>query len=407
MADRLPAWSVWLLLALPLLLPLGRAAELPLLVGAAVALAWQVRGRLALPPPAWRVALAGFAAFWLAQAVSAPDAWSPERVLRESLLDLRYLPWLAFALAVLADAGRARRVLAGLAAIVALWTADGLLQAASGFSLGGPATADRLSGVFGADDLKLGPALAAFAPFLLLPLSRWYRWPGLVAGGLAVGLVVLLAGARAGWISYALVLGWLLWRQASGGWRGVGVLLLASTLSLAAVWFAASLSPRFEARLARTAALLEADRGGLDTALTGRPAIWAVALRMFLAHPVNGVGVRGFREAYVAHTPPDDPWLHSGEGIPHHPHQLVLELLAETGLIGLLLWLGAALLALRAWLHADQAARTRAAPAGLALVACLFPLNTHFASYSSAWSLLLFLLLGLYAGLLGTRPAQP
>ncbi len=407
MVDRVPAWSVWLLLAVPLLLPLGRAAELPLLAGALMALVWQLRDRLALPQSAWRVALAGFAAFWLAQALSAPDAWRPGRVLRECLFDLRYLPWLAFAVAVLADAGRARRVLLGLAGIVALWTLDGLLQATSGFSLGGPASADRLSGVFGADDLKLGPALAAFAPFLLLPLAQRRGWPGLAAGGFAVGLVVLLAGARAGWVSYALVLGWLLWRQACGGWRGAGALLLAGTLCLAAVWLAASLSPRFEARLARTAAVLEADRAGLDIALTGRPAIWAAAWRMFLAHPVNGVGVRGYRAAYASHTPPDDAWLRSGEGIPHHPHQLVLELLAETGLIGLLLWLAAALLALRAWLHADPAARARVAPAGLALVACLFPLNTHFASYSSVWSLLLFLLLGLYAGLLGTRPAQP
>jgi len=401
--DRLPGWSVWLLLAVPALLPFSSAAELPLLLGGAVALVWRLQGRLVLPQPALRVALAGFAAFWLAQLLSVIGSVQPQRVLTESLVDLRYLPWLLFAVATLADPQRVRRCLLGLAAIVGLWTFDGLLQAASGWSLGGAATADRLSGIFGADNLKLGPSLASLAPFLLVPLAARRGWAGLAIGALVVGIVVLLAGARAAWISYALVCAWLLWRQAGGRWRGAMVLATAAMAGLLMVLLAAQLSPRFEERLARTGAALSGDAAGLDHALSFRLPIWRAAWGMFLDHPLTGVGVRGYRHAYAEHVGEDDIWLQDDGTGAFHAHQIVLELLSETGLVGLALWLAAAVWAWRAGRRLAPAARARMAPAGLALFVTVFPLNTHFAFYSSYWGLVLFLLLGLYAGLLGTR----
>ena len=44
---------------------------------------------------------------------------------------------------------------------------DGMLQVLTGFSLGGAMTEDRLSGIFGSDNLKLGLVLAALSPFTL------------------------------------------------------------------------------------------------------------------------------------------------------------------------------------------------------------------------------------------------
>jgi O-antigen ligase len=116
------------------------------------------------------------------------------------------------------------------------------------------------------------------------------------------------------------------------------------------------------------------------------------------AHPVNGVGVRGFRVAYADHAAADDPWLRPEQGgAALHPHQVLLELFAETGVPGLLAWLLAAAVAIRAWRLADPATRERALAPALALAAMLFPLNTHFAFYSSFWGLLFWWLLALYA----------
>jgi O-antigen ligase len=169
------------------------------------------------------------------------------------------------------------------------------------------------------------------------------------------------------------------------------------------VLIAAQLSPRFEERLARTGAALSGDSEGIDHALSFRLPIWRAACDMFLANPVTGVGVRGYRHAYAEHVPEDDIWLQDDGSGAFHAHQIVLELLSETGALGLLLWLAAAAFAWRSWRLLDARGRQRVRPAALALVVTLFPLNTHFAAYSSFWGLVLFLLLGLYAGLLGTR----
>jgi hypothetical protein len=82
----------------------------------------------------------------------------------------------------------------------------------------------------------------------------------------------------------------------------------------------------------------------------------------------------------------------------------MLEVLDETGTVGLAAWLLGVSLALRAWWRTDAAVRTRVAPAGLALFVMVFPLNTHLAFYSAWWGLLFWWLLGLWcAGLFGVR----
>ena len=63
---------------------------------------------------------------------------------------------------------------------------------------------DRLSGIFGDDNLKLGGVLAALAPLLLLPALARFGWRGFGVAATALLLVILLAGARAAWASYAL-----------------------------------------------------------------------------------------------------------------------------------------------------------------------------------------------------------
>ena len=113
-------------------------------------------------------------------------------------------------------------------------------------------------------------------------------------------------------------------------------------------------------------------------------------------HPINGVGVRGFRDAYPAYIQPGDPPLENG--VAFHAHQIVLEVLSETGLIGLLLWLSGVAMAVRAWSVATVAARERARLPMLALVVTVFPINTHLAFYSTFWGGLTLMLAALYAG---------
>ena len=404
-------WAPWWVLAFVALWPLHGPAEVVLSLGALAALAVlalsRFRGGMSLlSHEAWALTSVLFCAYWLPELFSSFDAVDAGRALRESLVDLRYLPFLwLVAMAVASERGR-RLTFGGIAIICAFWLVDALVQATTGWSLGGPATADRLSGVFGAENLKLGLVLASLAPFPLTAAAERFGVAGWMTVALALVVVVLLGGTRASWLTLGLVLlasGWLQFRAR----RVVVAMLVGSVLAMATVF---TFSDTLQQRVERTTAALDGDQAGMDHALSGRLPIWRTAVDMALAHPVNGVGVRSFRDAYPVYAQPDDPWLADAEhGAGYHAHQIVLEVLSETGFLGGLLWLGGAALAWRAWRFATPAARLRARAPALALAVTVFPFNTHLAVYSTFWGGLVLLLFALYAGSLlsgdGGEPA--
>jgi O-antigen ligase len=401
-------WAPWWVLAFVALWPLPGPAEAVLSLGALAALAVlalsRFRGGMSLlSHEAWALTSVLFFAYWLPELFSSIGAVDAGRALRESLVDLRYLPFLwLVAMAVANERGR-HLTFCGIAVIAGLWLADALVQAATGWSMGGPATADRLSGVFGADNLKLGLVLASLAPFPLAAAANRFGVAGWLLVSAALVVVVLLAGARASWLTLGLVLVFSGWRHL-GGKRAMVVLGLGGLLLFG---LSVALSDKLQERVERTEAALNGGTEGMDHALSGRLPIWRTAWNMALAHPVNGVGVRGFRQAYADHAAPDDPWLADAEhGAGYHAHQIVLEVLSETGVLGLLLWLGGVAVAWRAWRFATPEARDRARAPGLALLVTVFPLNTHLAFYSTFWGGLTLLLAALYAGSLMAAPAR-
>jgi len=425
-ADRLaplPAhaghWApVWVIVFVALW-PAPGLAETVLSLGAVFAI-WRLLrrrfrgGTQLLSGAAWALTSVLFFAYWLPELLSAFDAIDVPVALRKSAADLRYLPFMWLCAIAVADPLRRRRTFTGLAVIVAVWVIDALLQAVFGTSplfwsmdqlkwainghgLCTPAeiaAVDRLNGLFGPCNLKFGQTLASVSPFLLFAAAARGRvaW-GLVA--LACGAVVVMAGARAAWLTYALVLLCSGWRLI--GWRGmlgVGVAALVGVVVLFNV------SPQVHERVLRTRTVLGSGMDGVDAALSGRAQIWSAALCMVREHPLNGVGARGFREAYPQCDPDPGQVPAWGEGPAFHAHQIVLEILAETGFIGLILWLAGAAQAWRAWRYSSPAARDQARPAMVALLVTVFPLNTHLAFYSSFWGGLTLMLAGLYAGAL-------
>jgi O-antigen ligase len=401
-ALRSPLLPFWLVVAL---LPFGRSSELGTLLCLIGTILLFVRHPQALRGHAGaRLLLALLACYIGAALLSAFDAVAPGKSWGTTAGLLRYAPLGLYACFAIRREDKLRALYVAVAAVVAVWVADAWLQALTGWSLGGHAEAERISGIFGADNLKLGPTLAVLAPFALWAArERWGRTGLLLAFLLVLG-PVLLAGSRAGWLCYGLAGLAFAWREAASTrrfvlWCGVGAVLVALAGALA--W---RTSDRFHDRMERTLAVFAGDGQGLDEALTGRPAIWRASVRMLVDHPWNGVGVRGFRYAYPDYAPANDHFLVEeacgvGEGA-CHAHQLVLEVLSETGALGLLLWLVAASLAFRAWHRQGGAARVHAFPATVALAVMLFPLNTHLAFYSAWWGLLFAWLLGLWCAAL-------
>lgn len=418
--DATPGWRwapAWIL-AYVALWPAPGYAEGVLVLGALAALFKLIASRFRggaqlLSHQAWALTSVLFFAYWLPELVSAFDAVDVGRALKEAAGDLRYLPFLWLAASAVASRRGRRTTFGGLAIIVGLWTLDALLQAATGTSplfagidglkqaISGRgmctpeemAGADRLSGILGPCNLKLGLVLASLSPFALYAAGRRFHTTGWLLASVAIGVVIVLAGSRASWITYGLVLlcsGWRLlgWKKLLGVFAFGGVLLLA--LSFA--------SPQVGQRVQRTLHALTGDALGVDTALSGRARIWGAATCMAREHPVNGVGARGFREAFPACDPSPGEAAAWGEGPAFHAHQIVLEVLSETGGFGLLLWLAGAALAWRAWRYASDDARENARPAMLALAVTVFPFNTHLAFYSTFWGGLTLLLAALYAG---------
>jgi O-antigen ligase len=417
-----PAW----VLAFVALWPAPGYAEGVMVLGALVAIALLLLARFRhgaqlLSAPAWALTSVLFFAYWLPEALSAVDAVDRGRALREALVDLRYLPFLWLVAAAVADERGRRITFGGLAIIVGAWTVDALVQAVTGTSplffgldsakraISGHGmctdeavqTVDRLSGILGPCNLKFGQMLASLSPFVIYAAARRWGVLGWWIAAMLVGIVVLLAGARAAWVSYGLVLVWSGWRLL--GWKRLLAVFAVGALALAAL---AVVVPQVGSRLERTTHVLTVDERGVDTALSGRGRIWSAATCMYRTHWFNGVGARGFRESFDACDPARGTLAAWGEGPALHAHQWILEVASETGTIGLLLWLAGIALGWRAWRYADEAAREHARPAMLALAVTLFPFNTHLAFYSTFWGGLALMLAALFAGSLLARDAE-
>ena len=128
---------------------------------------------------------------------------------------------------------------------------------------------------------------------------------------------------------------------------------------------------------------------------------------MFKAHPVNGVGVRAFPKAYMEYAEKDDIHIRDsgGKSGATHAHNLVLEVMSDTGSFGLIGLLAGFILVLRFWRGMTPAQRNEAFPFALALALVLFPLNSHFALYGTYMSSLIWILFGLWAACIKNNPA--
>jgi O-antigen ligase len=394
-----PYW----VLAFVALWPTVGVAEAFLALGAVFAvlfLLWQkIRHQSqGLSREAWLMTLAFFLVYWLPELFSAFDAIDAKKAWREVLLDLRYLPFLWLTMQAVAHESGRKIVFSGIAIVTLFWTLDGLIQVFTGWSIGGAMTQDRLSGIFGSDNLKLGLVIAVLSPFALHWAHQQWQRLGWYIAAFTMGVVILWAGARAAWLMYAMVLfisGWRLLNKKQ--WT----LFIALLLSLLALSYVAS--PQLRARFDRTEQVMQGNTQTTDHALSGRISIWRAALGMVQDHPVNGVGIRNFRMAYPNYAAADDPFMTDGQQGAFHAHHWVLEVLSETGFVGLICWLAGLYAMWRAWRWSPARAREFAFTPMISILVMLFPLNTHLAFYSTFWGGCWLLLLAIYAGCLGAH----
>ncbi|GLQ44985.1 membrane protein [Dyella lipolytica] len=406
---RSPPLPFWLVVAL---LPFGRSAELGTLlcfIGAAFAL--RRDSKAFLQGSGARLLLILLACYIGAALLSAPTAMAPRKSWTTVLALLRYIPLGLYACYAMRGEQRLQRFYAAAAVVIAIWVFDAWMQMLTGWSLRGHAEPERISGLFGADDPKLGPTLAVLSPLALWVARQRWGLRGLIVASVLVLGPVMLSGSRAAWICYGLVALLFAWRETGSPWRFIAACTIGAVLLLAGGGIAWKTSTRFDARMQRTLTALSGNEQDLNQAMTGRLDIWRNSVAMIAAHPLTGVGVRDFRYAYSQYAPSNDHFVvaeNCGEGVGAcHAHQIVLEILTETGFIGLMLWLAGVAMAWRAWRRVGAVGRTSAFPVTVSLAVMLFPLNTHLAFYSAWWGLLFAWLLGLWSAALYASTKEP
>ena len=142
-------------------------------------------------------------------------------------------------------------------------------------------------------------------------------------------------------------------------------------------------------RFKTTLGLFSNDYEIIDKATAWRLPLWETATNAFIANPVNGIGPRGFRFVYQDYAPANDYWETQT-----HPHLLTLEILAETGLIGLLGYITFIYIILHGFFK--RRAFAKEFPFLIPVIVALFPLNAHMAFYGSIWSSMSWWLIAIY-----------
>ncbi|MEQ1591160.1 MAG: O-antigen ligase family protein [Thiobacillaceae bacterium] len=388
-APAILAWSFLLLL------PFGRSSELPFLIMAILGgmLIWR-HGKQATWQGGAKTFSLLFLCIWIPIALSVPDSLWFSKSLSTALTYPRiyfagiYLIWMLHENLV------QQRLLKLSAWLMLFWVGDALIQVVIGYDLLGYAYPERLNGLFGTHDWKLGLTLAMLSPIAWEYVSHHGAKWQLALAWIGTAAVVLLASNRESWIMFALAT--LLWGWVYAQRLGFHPAKLLAPLALIAVVSgigAYQHNPKFAQRMDQSMAALDFTYAGLDKASSFRVHVWSNAVAVLEDHQVNGAGVRAYRYAYARYAEKNDPYVNpDGTGM-IYAHQLLLEVGSETGGIGL-----AGLLAFFViFIRTGRGLSTQplAWAAWLGAFAWLFPLNTHTALYSAYWSLMIGWLLAI------------
>ena len=385
MIKNLPGNAWWLVLAVPLLLPFSNSYTYMTGIFAIGGVVVALRHRdMIWSFDATRCLVLLFLSLWLPMLLAVPDAAAFNHSLKSTLGYLHFLPATLFMIWLMRDDEGGRRVQIGLTLLLAIWSFDAVFQYIAGYNLlGYPYGEKRVTGIF-YPRKTLGIVLAAFAPIYLITIYTYIRNRG-TAWLLAPLLItaILLSGSRASWLMLGIALVYAAWRmrdaikQMSGRVFNVRILLII-VLVVAAV----ASSPYHVKRF---------NLDSLQSGMHPRVELWGLAYVIWKDHWLNGVGVRGYRYVVPEYTPPDGRLVSITSGLGRtHPHLMLAEIAAETGVIGIagfvLFWWVLFLFMRR--LSKDTLWRVM--PCVVTLIIIMLPLNAHKAFYSTFYSTILW-----------------
>lgn len=383
----------WLLVAAFILLqPFKNLFELPIAVMAVLGLMFLLRKpHSIIRSPAFAPLLVMFGFFWIPMAASLPDAENFQRALGTTLVFLRFPLAAVFVLYALSTVKARQRLIIILGLALAFNTLDIIVQAAVGYDLFGrewAGSGSRMTGVIH-DKLVVGHIMAVLSPVYfcwIREIAKKRNWLWLLT--FLYVAAILLTGARAAWLMLSVGAGLFAMQlfmieRVRWTWQLTGGFMLLTTVTVVGLMQ----SPAWRAKVETTAGLVSGNYEKANTATSLRLPIWGVAVRMAEDHWINGVGPRGFRYLYEQYAEKDDPILVNGKNTrATHPHEFVLEIAAETGVIGLLGYLLALAYWIRRGVVVGRSRMVQALPWVSAVFIAIMPVNAHMAFYASFWS---------------------
>lgn len=283
-------------------------------------------------------------------------------------------------LSVKIEEGDAKRIMSFLGILLVAWAVDGFVQLLTGVSLlGDPLVELGEEGaiVTGSLQLGYGATLAILSPFFLEALRR--------AGGMGVGILslpvyaaIVMSGHQssavlaliglAGWAMLALR------NKEVGAKRQVTGFVISAIIGLL-------LGVYLSVVTGQVSTLAEAP--ARYQSFLYQSQLWDLSWQAFKDHWFTGVGMRGFGTYALA----TDASAIPGLAETWHSHLTILEVISETGLVGLI---GYGLLLRWLWGYV-QDERIHVAVAGLTALLAVFPLGTAVGMYSYIGGNLIFL----------------
>lgn len=195
--------------------------------------------------------------------------------------------------------------------------------------------------------------------FAALSASLFYA---AMSGLLVVG--VFISWSRGAWLAFGISMGMILFALPRRLWHSLSLIAVVGVVVgglWLTGWLPASIVSRISSAFSET--FSTADVRGVDItsenyALVERLAHWQAAVNMATAHPWLGVGFGNYEAAYPMYR------LINWKFPLGHAHNYYLNVLAETGIIGLVtyavLWIGLLLFTWQARQHPDPLARLTA-----------------------------------------------
>jgi O-antigen ligase len=401
----------WLIAAFVFASPMGKGFEVPLALMTFGGIALMYKdGRAIWRQPSMRWFLLLFACTWLPLVAALPDAITFEPAASTALAFVRFPLAGIFALYALRDESSRYKLFVAITLLLGFWIADGLLQAAIGHDVFGfkPVLGGRITGPF--TKLTMGLIAAILAPIYFEVIRRkaaqsspWY-WLAL----LPYTAVILLSGSRAAWGMYAAgLVGFAVYAYFVAPKRQLGRIIVIVLLCIASIGALVAVYPPLQNKLRVTAGLFSGNYAEMDNATSMRLPVWKTGIKIAKDHWLNGIGARGFRYIYPQYAAPDDPFMKLNPNAgPTHPHEITLEILVETGMIGLLGFVLFLVLMLRRTWQAMRAGNTYAVPLGLAILVATLPVNAGIAFYGSVLSALVWWLVALYCATLSNAESN-